>query len=98
MQRDFAIARLRSLEPALRGQGLAHLYLFGSVARDDARAASDVDVAFDLRPGARFDAFDQGRVCMDLADALGTSVDFVERRTFSERFAREVEPELLKVF
>ncbi|RSB43125.1 nucleotidyltransferase family protein [Brevundimonas sp. 357] len=99
MRRAIALTRLRHLEPTLRGQGVDHLYLFGSVARDEARATSDVDVAFDVRPGASFDAFDQGRICLDLADALGVSaVDFVERRTFSPRFAREVEPELLRVF
>lgn len=98
MRRDDALAVLRSLEHELRAQGIAHLYLFGSVARDDAIAASDVDVAFDLIPDAEFDGFDQGRIFMDLADALGSPVDFVERRAFSSRFAQEVEGNLIQVF
>jgi len=98
MERETAIATLRKLAPVLRDQGVQHVYLFGSVARNSAAPSSDVDVAFDVRPGADFDAFDQGRICMDLADALGASVDLVERRAFSTRFRSTVEPDLLRVF
>ncbi|EJW11029.1 DNA polymerase, beta domain protein region [Rhodovulum sp. PH10] len=44
MTRDDVIARLRSVEPALRAHGVAALYLFGSFARGEAGARSDVDV------------------------------------------------------
>lgn len=59
---------------------------------------SDVDVAFDVEPGADFDAFDQGRICLDIADALGTSVDLIERKTFSRRMTLEVEAHLIPIF
>ncbi|MFN3535938.1 MAG: nucleotidyltransferase family protein [Brevundimonas sp.] len=98
MRRDEALAKLRSMEPSLRGQGVSGLYLFGSVARDEATSESDVDVAFDIAPGAEFDAWDQGRILMDIADALGTPVDLVERRAFSNRMEREVEADLIQVF
>lgn len=62
MRRDDALAKLRNLEPYLRARGLAHVYLFGSVARDEAGPGSDVDVAFDIAPGADFDAFDMGGI------------------------------------
>lgn len=98
MRREEALAVLRSLEQKLRAQGLAHLYLFGSVARDDATPLSDVDVAFDLLPGATFDAFDQGRILMDLSEAFGTSVDLIERRVFSSRIAQAVEGDMIQIF
>lgn len=47
MTRTEVIARLKTLEPALRQRGVAALYLFGSHARDEARAGSDVDVFID---------------------------------------------------
>jgi uncharacterized protein len=47
MNRAEVIARLKALEPALRQRGVAALYLFGSHARDEARANSDVDVFVD---------------------------------------------------
>lgn len=47
MRRDEAIARLKSAEPEIRAFGVRNLYLFGSVARDEARADSDIDVFVD---------------------------------------------------
>jgi predicted nucleotidyltransferase len=44
MRRDDVIAHLKQTEPALRALGVARLYLFGSHARDEAGAKSDVDV------------------------------------------------------
>lgn len=47
MTRAEVIARLEALEPALRQRGVAALYLFGSHARDEARADSDLDIFVD---------------------------------------------------
>src|SRR5882757_3306452 len=44
MRRDEVLARLKEAEPALRGFGVGALYLFGSHARDEAKADSDLDV------------------------------------------------------
>src|SRR4051812_655609 len=41
------IARLRAHEAELHRAGVARLYLFGSVARQEARPDSDVDLFFD---------------------------------------------------
>jgi predicted nucleotidyltransferase len=81
MRREIAIARLRSLEPRLRDQGLAHLYLFGSVARGDAGSESDIDLAFDIEPAFQleFSLIDQSRITRQLAEALNGRVDFVQR-------------------
>src|SRR5689334_13092108 len=50
MRRDDVIARLKATEPALRGFGVAALYLFGSHARGDAQPDSDIDVFVDPAP------------------------------------------------
>lgn len=47
MTRTEVIARLKTVETALRQRGVAALYLFGSHARDEAGADSDVDVFVD---------------------------------------------------
>ena len=51
MTRDEAIARLKRSEADLKKAGVAHVYLFGSTARDEARPDSDVDLFFDYEPG-----------------------------------------------
>ena len=54
MKRDAALACLRPMEEELRRQGLSALFLFGSVARDDASESSDVDLLFEVSPDVRF--------------------------------------------
>lgn len=98
MRRDDALAKLQSIEPFLRARGLAHVYLFGSVARDEAEPGSDVDVAFDIAPGADFDAFDMGGIYLDLVDALGVKVDFIERRSLLSGRNIGVEEDLIRIF
>lgn len=50
-QRTLVLRTLRTLEPELRAAGVRHVSLFGSVARGEDRAGSDVDLALDLAPG-----------------------------------------------
>lgn len=98
MDRGLALALLKTQEAALKAKGVAHLYLFGSVARNDGDKASDVDVAFDLQPDIEFDAFDMGGVMLDLADLLEQKVDLVERRSFSPEFEKTVGSDLIQIF
>lgn len=49
------IATLRAHGAELRRAGIRHLSLFGSVARGDAEADSDVDLVVDFDPAAAMD-------------------------------------------
>ena len=98
MRRDDALAGLRSLETFLRGRGVSQIYLFGSVARDEAAPGSTVGVAFDIAPGSDFDAFDHCGLYLDLIDALGTQVNFIERRNLRTTSKIGVEVDLIRVF
>lgn len=98
MRRDDALTKLRSLEPYLRARGLAHVYLFGSVARDEAGPGSDVDISFDIAPGADLDAFDMGGIYLDLVDTLGVKVDLIERRSLLNGRNIGVESDLIRIF
>lgn len=42
--RDAVLARLRAARPELEAMGVEAMYLFGSMARDDATEESDIDV------------------------------------------------------
>lgn len=100
MKREHALAALRRLEPSLRSQGLAHLYLFGSVARNDATPESDVDLAFDIEPTheLRFSLIDQSRIMRQISDALRAPVDLVERAYLRPRIAESAAAEMVQVF
>ncbi|MDZ4110169.1 MAG: nucleotidyltransferase domain-containing protein [Brevundimonas sp.] len=63
-----------------------HVYVFESIARGDEKAASDVDVAFDLAADAvRFSLIAQSRIQRQPTEALGTKVDFIERSYIKPR-------------
>ncbi len=49
------IGALRAHETELRRAGIRHLSLFGSVARGDAEAAFDIDLAAEFDPAARME-------------------------------------------
>lgn len=55
--------------------GGSNLRLFGSVARGEAGAESDVDLLVDLKPGRSL--FDLAAMRAELEDLLGASVDVV---------------------
>lgn len=49
---------LRARAPALRARGITHLELFGSTARRQAGADSDIDLLVELADDAPFGLFD----------------------------------------
>jgi predicted nucleotidyltransferase len=53
LTRQEACARLALSEHDIRALGVARLALFGSVARDEARPDSDVDLLVQFAPGAK---------------------------------------------
>ena len=68
--------------------GAKNIRVFGSVARGDADAASDVDVLVDMEPGRSL--LDMGGFLMDLQDLLGCPVDVVTERGLRPRIRDRV--------
>jgi uncharacterized protein len=98
MASSSTLNQLKAFEADLRAKGVCALYLFGSVAREEAGPGSDIDLSFDIEPNAKFSLFDQAQIICDLTDALGTRVDFVPRRTIHPYIRDRIEAEQVKVF
>ena len=72
------------ITPVAQKYRLKAVYLFGSYARGDATAASDVDLLVDLS-GTEIDSlFKLGGLYCDLEEALGTSIDLVTTDSLTE--------------
>lgn len=99
MQRDDALRLLRERREQLHELGVGRLFLYGSVARDEARDDSDVDLL--LEPSnQRFSIFDLVRVRDVCRAILGTSADIHDYdglRRLPE-FRRRVGGDLIRVF
>lgn len=89
-------ARLRSLLPELeRRWGVERVALFGSLARAQASAASDIDLLVRFRrPPSLFALVELED---ELARALGRRVDLVVEGTLEPRIARSVARDLVEV-
>jgi len=98
MKRDEAISRLKPFEHRLRERGINALYLFGSTARDEAGAASDLDLLYDYDLSGSFSLFDQAGAMLELSDGLGASVDLVSRIGLRPRLRARIESEMVRVF
>ena len=75
--------------------GARSLALFGSAARDELRADSDVDVLVDFDGPASFDAYFGLKDCLE--SALGRRVDLVTAKGLKPRARRLVERDLIRV-
>jgi uncharacterized protein len=94
-KREIILQRLRAGLPDLRREfPLGRLALFGSVVRDEANAASDIDILVEVEPSI-------GLAFVTLADRLesliGHKIDLVSRRAIKPLLWKQIEPELIDV-
>ncbi len=85
------IAALRAHEAELRDAGVRRLSLFGSVARGDEHADSDVDLAAEFDPGARMDLFRLAALERRVAEIVGRRVDLMPEPTEKPRLRANIE-------
>jgi predicted nucleotidyltransferase len=95
MRRDDALTILRAQRDVLRTFGVRSLSLFGSTARDEAGADSDVDLLVDFEGPATFDRYMD--VKLHLEEALGCHVDLATPKALRERLRPAIEREAILV-
>ncbi len=98
MKRDQVISLLKQHEPEFHDAGIGALFLFGSVARDEASDASDVDVFLDLARPDGFTLFDLVELQVRTQTILGARVDVMTRQAIHPRRRRRIEADAVQVF
>jgi predicted nucleotidyltransferase len=77
---DNVLETLRTHEGELRRFGVCHASVFGSVARGEARADSDVDVLVELDQDHPMGIFEYARLKLYINEILSGAGDVVNRR------------------
>jgi uncharacterized protein len=97
MDRNEAIARLKAHEAELKAFGVQHLYLFGSTARGEAGANSDVDLFFDHERG-KLSLFGLMDIKARAAQILGGRADIMTRESLHKTLRQRIEASAMQVF
>ena len=88
MTRDEVLATLRANEVTLRAQGVLRTAVFGSVARGEAQADSDVDILVELDPARPIDIYGYVAIKQLIAAMLPGRVDVVDAAALTQGVAR----------
>jgi predicted nucleotidyltransferase len=97
MHRDEVIARIRNHANAIRAEGATALYLFGSAARDDMGAKSDIDVFVDYNPDSRFSLLNMSGIRLIVMEELGREVDITTRDSLHPRLRNRILAEAVRI-
>jgi predicted nucleotidyltransferase len=98
MSRDEVLDKLRTHAPELQAEGILHLALFGSTARNEAGPESDVDLMAVYDPNRTFGLFELGRIYYTLEDLLGTKVDLANRLRMRPIIKESAEEDAIDAF
>jgi len=98
MDRERILAILRDHAAELNAAGVAHLRVFGSVARGEACRESDVDLLADFEPSKRITLVTLGGIESRLGDLLGAQVDLSSAEWMRDHVRERALQEAVLVF
>jgi uncharacterized protein len=89
---------LRTHESELRLLGVSHAAVFGSVARGEASADSDIDVLVELAEDRAMGIFEYARLKLYINNLLNGAGDVVNRRTLKPLLRDNILHDAIHVF
>ena len=92
MNRQQIITILKDQKDLLNRYGVRKIYLFGSSARNEANAASDVDLIVEFDPQARIGLFRFSQLRQELSELLNCNVDL----TTPDALHQDLKTDILK--
>lgn len=95
MQRDEIITTLWQYEAQFAGFGVKSLAIFGSVARNELRPDSDIDILVDFEGAATFNQYMDLKFLLE--DVFNRSIDLVTRKSLRAQLRQRIEQEAIYV-
>ncbi len=74
--------------PIAQKYALKAVYIFGSYARNEATAESDIDILVDRTDSNIKGLFDMGNLYNDLCESIGKEIDLVTTHTLNQNSTR----------
>lgn len=84
------------IAPICQKHALSAVYLFGSYARGEATAASDIDLRIEL--GTPLGGFATATLYAELEDALGVTLDIMQTHQLSAEFLAFIAPDEVLIY
>jgi uncharacterized protein len=97
MTRSETIATLKASAEEIRKLGATGLYLYGSAARDELSAESDVDLFIDYDPDGAFSFVELVRLQTLIGQKLAREVDLTTRNGLHPLLKAEIERSSIRV-
>jgi predicted nucleotidyltransferase len=95
MYKDEILVRLRQQQSIISSFGVKSLAIFGSVARDEARPESDLDLLVEFEGKVTFDRYMDLKFYLE--DYLGMKVDLVSQKMLKPQIRNSVLKEAINV-
>jgi predicted nucleotidyltransferase len=92
------LAILRAQKAELHGRGAKHAALFSSVARDDARAESDIDILVELEPDGKRTVFGYAGLKLRIAELFSSPLDVIDKHRIKPDLREPVESDAIDAF
>jgi predicted nucleotidyltransferase len=91
------LSTLRDYAPTLTARGVTGLWVFGSVARGDAQADSDIDLLAEFDAKAPVSIVSLASLRAELSELLGVPADLVERRLLNPALRQTADRDAVQV-
>lgn len=98
MAREDVIATLQRNRATLEQRGVVHAAVFGSVARNQARDDSDIDILIEIDPQKPMDVFAYSGLKGFIADFFPLPVDVVTRSALKETIRDNAQEDAMYAF
>ena len=92
MKRESVLKKISDNRKLLKEYGIKDIRLFGSLARGESKAESDVDLLVEFDPSAHIGMFEFSRLRRELSELLGCEVDLAT----PDALHRDMKEDILK--
>ena len=96
--RNEVIEQIKRNADEIRARGVLSVYLFGSLARGEDHAESDIDLFVEYDPQSKFSLIDLVGVQLIVQDATGRNADVTTRNALHPLMREKIMADAVRVF